>query len=170
MSTTVKKLYPRSPRYTLNIDEKRVLRFSGLPKGSKDFFTEILNLSETGMAFTLPYLDNPKMDEEIKIQFTPPGGKQIACFAKVKRIEHQNFKDDFGTNITKKVVGVFFINIHPEHIKSLNTILGKKFSQIHEQVLYERKINLLKSIFHDPFSLGVALLLGFALLISPWLF
>lgn len=170
MAESVKKLYPRAPRYTLNVDDKRVLRFSGLPRGSKDFFTEIINISESGMAFTLPYLDNPKMGETIKIQFTPPGSKSVACFATIKRIETQSFFDNFGKPITKKVVGLVFTDIHPGHIQDLKSTLGSKFDELRKNYSREQRWHKLNWILRDPIGLSIFTFCSFGIVLSSWIF
>ncbi|MCC6138000.1 MAG: PilZ domain-containing protein, partial [Bdellovibrionaceae bacterium] len=109
---TAGKIYPRSPRYVLQMKDKKVLRYAPYPRGNRAFFTEIVNLSESGMAFTVPYLDCPHKNEIIMVEFTPPGDtKSIACYAQVKRIQKMSIieSDFFQKNC--KVIAVTFTSL-----------------------------------------------------------
>jgi hypothetical protein len=123
-------LYPRSPRYVLQLNDKKVLRYAPYPRGNRSFFTEIHNLSETGMAFTVPYLDTPNQDEIIMVEFTPPGGTSIACFGHVKRV--QNFSvieaDFFQKNC--KLVAIKFVNLQEEQARAIRMALSMEFKKI----------------------------------------
>jgi type III secretory pathway component EscS len=122
---------PRSPRYVLQLNDRKVLRYAPYPRGNRSFVTEIHNLSETGMAFTVPYLDTPHTDETIMVEFTPPGGgNSIACFALVKRV--QNFtviEDDFFQK-NCKLVAVRFVNIQEEQALAIRMALAIEFKKI----------------------------------------
>ncbi len=85
-SESSKEIYPRSPRYVLQLKDKKVLRYASYPKGHRSFFTEIINMSETGMAFTVPFLDTPNKNEIIMVEFSPPNSSPIACYGKVLRV------------------------------------------------------------------------------------
>ena len=67
--------------------DKKIMRYAPYPKGHRAFFTEVVNLSETGMAFTVPFLDSPQMNETIMVEFSVPSGEPIACYAKVQRVQ-----------------------------------------------------------------------------------
>lgn len=49
--------------------------------------TEIKNVSLTGLAFTAPDDLCPLLGEVVKIQFTPPGSRQMACYGIVTRLD-----------------------------------------------------------------------------------
>lgn len=129
----VEKAYPRSPRYVLQLKDKKILRFAPIPRGTRSFFTEIVNLSETGMAFTAPYLDTPQKNEIIMVEFTPPNSSAVACFAQVKRV--QSFRiiepDFFEKNC--KLVAVTFTNLQPEQSNMIRDGLSKEFKKSHSK-------------------------------------
>jgi hypothetical protein len=141
-STPIEKTYPRSPRYTLQLKDKKILRYAPVPRGNRSFFTEIVNLSETGLAFTVPYLDTPQKNEIIMVEFTPPNGAAIACFAQVKRIQSYRIieADFFEKNC--KLVAVTFTNLQAEQSAMIRAGLGKEFrltqGQFHRQQIKMR--------------------------------
>lgn len=128
---SVGKIYPRSPRYVLQMKDKKVLRYAPYPRGNRAFFTEIVNLSETGMAFTVPFLDTPHKNEIIMIEFTPPGEAQsIACYAQVTRIQKMSIieADYFQKNC--KLVAVTFTSMPDEQRAQIRTVLTQKFKKM----------------------------------------
>jgi hypothetical protein len=127
----LEKSYPRSPRYVLQLKDKKILRYAPVPRGTRSFFTEIVNLSETGMAFTVPYLDTPQKNEIIMVEFTVPNSGPIACFAQVKRV--QSFRiieaDFFEKNC--KLVAVNFTNLQAEQSDMIRDGLSQEFKKSH---------------------------------------
>lgn len=162
---TSPKIYPRNPRYVLQLHDKKVLRFAPYPRGSRSFYTEIHNLSESGMAFTVPYLDVPNIDETIMVEFTPPGEgmNSIACFGHVKRVQNYTVieADFFQKNC--KLVAVKFSGLQPEQTTALRQALDKEFKKINlsfsRQQLRLRFLWMLKfkkrQLFWGAASLGV---------------
>lgn len=128
---TAGKIYPRSPRYVLQMKDKKILRYAPYPRGNRAFFTDIVNLSETGMAFTVPFLDTPHKNEIIMVEFTPPGQTQsIACYAMVKRIQKISIieSDFFQKNC--KLVAVIFTNLPEEQRVQIREGLGDQFKKM----------------------------------------
>jgi len=127
----VEKAYPRSPRYVLQLKDKKILRYAPVPRGTRSFFTEIVNLSETGMAFTVPYLDTPQKNEIIMVEFTAPNAGPIACFAQVQRVQSYRIiePDYFAKNC--KLVAVNFTNLQPEQSTMIREGLSQEFKKKH---------------------------------------
>lgn len=131
-------IYPRSPRYVLQLHDKKVVRFAPYPRGNRSFVTEIHNLSETGMAFTVPYLDTPNVDETIMVEFTPPGGgDSVACFGHVKRVQNYTVieADYFQKNC--KLVAVRFVNMQEPQVQAIRKALASEFKKMN--VMFSRQ-------------------------------
>ncbi|MCB0379556.1 MAG: PilZ domain-containing protein [Bdellovibrionales bacterium] len=131
-------LYPRAPRYVVQLDDNQVVRFAAFPKGSQAMHTRIINLSESGMAFLLPLLDNPKVDDVIKVEFQPPGSQAIACFAKVVRVENHKSFDSFHSHQRFKLVAVTFLELPDKQRRMLAEALGKKFVDLRKRYRREQ--------------------------------
>jgi hypothetical protein len=131
-------LYPRAPRYVIEVGDHQVVRFAQLPKGSKTMHTRIINLSESGMAFLVPYHTSPEPEEHIKVEFSPPNAQPIACFAKVVRVElHKTYSEDQRPQ-TFKLVAVEFVQMHPLQRQLLAQGLTEKFRENFEQFKKEQ--------------------------------
>jgi hypothetical protein len=135
---TASKIYPRSPRYVLQMKDKKILRFAPYPRGNRAFYTEIINLSETGMAFTVPFLDTPHKNEIIMVEFTPPNSESIACYAQVKRIQTFSIieSDFFQKNC--KLVAVTFTSLPDAQRDVIKNSLEKKFKRINRNFQFQQ--------------------------------
>lgn len=137
----LEKYQARAPRYVLNFKDNSVLRFAAYSQGNKRMHTKIVNLSESGMAFLLPMLDNPKMDEVIKVQFEAPHGTSIACFAKVVRVDTHRTFDNYHTPQTFKLIAVNFVNLPEKQQDMIRTGLTKEFKKQRRQYQIQQNIN-----------------------------
>lgn len=159
---SIEKLYPRSPRYVLQMKDTKVLRYAPYPRGNRSFFTEIVNLSETGMAFTVPYLDTPHKNEIIMVEFTPPGGAtSIACYAQVQRVQKISIieADYFQKNC--KLVAVTFTSLKEEQREQIRHVLAQKFRKINRSFkLQQVKMKFLWTLKFKKKK--VAMALGFS--------
>ena len=117
----VEELYPRAPRYVIEVGDNEIVRFAHMPRGSKTMHTRIINLSESGMAFLVPYLTAPQTGDKIKVEFTAPNTDSIACFAKVVRVQvHKTYNHDQRPQ-TFKMVAVEFEQLHPKQRQLLSS-------------------------------------------------
>lgn len=91
-SPTLPKYIQRPPRYVLQTEEKTLVRFAGPQRDPWEEGTEIFDISLTGLAFLAPSELSPTLNEIIKVEFQEPGGKQLACLARVVRLEQR--RDD----------------------------------------------------------------------------
>ena len=133
----VEELYPRAPRYEIELGDNEIVRFAHKPKGSKAMHTRIINLSESGMAFLVPYLTAPQQDEKIKVEFTGPNSESIACFAKVVRVQVHRTYHKARSPQTFKMVAVEFENMHPKQREMLSKGIQLQFRKKHAQ--YKRE-------------------------------
>lgn len=125
------ELYPRAPRYVIEVGDNQVVRFAHKPKGSKAMHTRIINISESGMAFLVPYLTAPQEGEHIKVEFTAPNSDSIACFAKVVRVQIHKTYNQHQRPQSFKMVAVEFENLHPRQRKMLSQGLTEQFKKKH---------------------------------------
>ncbi|MNK06207.1 PilZ domain protein [compost metagenome] len=95
--------------------------------------TSIKNVSLTGLAFTAPEDLCPLLGEVIKIQFIPPGAKQMACYAIVTRLE----------NISEQrmLVGVHFYKLEMPHRITLAQSLARKFKETQDRGEIDNLLN-----------------------------
>jgi hypothetical protein len=56
--------------------------------------TEIKDVSTTGLSFTAAADLSPNLGEMIRVEFTVPGSQQMACYAKVVRLQTITEKDN----------------------------------------------------------------------------
>lgn len=117
--TSLARYHGRAPRYILDTEDNYLVRVAGPKQVPWEEGTEILNISLTGLAFTAPTDLCPVLGEVIKIQFVPPGSKQMACYAIVTRLDSKN-------NETT-LVGVHFYKLDMNQRVVLAQGLAKKF-------------------------------------------
>lgn len=67
-----------------------MMRFKSENPDGTALTAKVVNVSETGLSFTMNSDEFPEVEEVLMIEFTVPGKKQIACFASVVRIEPQD--------------------------------------------------------------------------------
>ncbi len=134
-------LYPRAPRYEIELGDNQIVRFAHMPKGSKAMHTRILNLSESGMAFLVPYLTAPQEGEKIKVEFSGPNTEPMACFAKVVRVEIHRTYHKTRQPQTFKVVAIEFLNLHPKQRQMLASGVLSQLQKKHREYLRDQAWN-----------------------------
>lgn len=138
MSNFARKWFSRAPRYVLRPEDNQFIRFAN-QRNRVGAGIEILNISKTGMAFTVHRSQSPRIGEVVMVEFEVPGENQMACYARVVRLEEAS---------TKSVsVGVHFINLQRGQIRNLSSGLRKKFDELEAQqnrIQFRRKLNWLK--------------------------
>lgn len=114
MTTSLARYHARAPRYILNTEDDSLIRLSGAEQLSWEEKTELRDISLTGLSFIAPQDLSPQIGEVIKIQFSVPSSKQMACYAVVIRIEKINQIDN--------LVGVHFYKL--DRTQRLNLVQG----------------------------------------------
>jgi len=125
MNHNLARYHARAPRYILNTDDDSLIRVAGPNQIPWEEGTEIKNVSLTGLAFTAPEDLCPVLGEIIKIQFQAPGGKQMASYAIVTRL------DPLESN--KILVGLHFYKMEMGHRVALAQGLAKKLKEISDR-------------------------------------
>lgn len=123
--TSLARYHGRSPRYILNTEDDSLVRVAGPKQTPWEEGTEIKNVSLTGLAFTAPEDLCPLLGEVVKIQFTPPGSRQMACYGIVTRLEN--------ISEAKTLVGVHFYKLEMAQRIVLAQGLARKFKENQER-------------------------------------
>lgn len=129
-------------RYVLKQDNYTVGRFSTFNwfKRRKVLQAQIYDLSKGGVSLIVPSYQAPRMGEVIGVEFTVPGGEQIACFGKVVSQSEANWLGEkwkrHMSGATPIKVGVKFDNLPEKYDQlldnQLKTIIRKE--KINEQL------------------------------------
>lgn len=119
MTQALSKYLLRAPRYTLNPEDNNLIRVVGPTQEPWEEYTDIRNVSLTGLSFTTDPSFCPRLGEIIRIQFTVPGSSQMACHAIVTRLEQIESE--------KILVGVHFYKLEMSHRINLARGLVEKF-------------------------------------------
>ena len=123
--TSLARYHGRSPRYILDTEDESLVRVAGPKQVPWEEGTQIKNVSLTGLAFTAPDDLCPLLGEVIKIQFTPPGTRQMACYGVVTRLE--NITD------SRTLVGVHFDKMEMSHRIALAQGLARRFKEAQDR-------------------------------------
>lgn len=125
MNQSLARYHARSPRYILNTEDDSLIRVAGPRQVPWEEGTEIKNVSLTGLAFVAPEDLCPILGEIVKIQFQPPGAKQMASYAIVTRLDpHEE---------GKILVGLHFYKMEMGHRVALAQGLARKLKEISER-------------------------------------
>ncbi|MFN7903748.1 MAG: PilZ domain-containing protein [Pseudobdellovibrionaceae bacterium] len=119
MPQSLTKYLMRSPRYTLKPEDNSLVRVVGPKQEPWEEYTDIHNVSLTGLSFTVDAHLCPRLGEVIKLQFTVPSSQEMACFAIVTRLEQ------ISTDIT--MVGIHFYKLDIAQRINLARGLTEKF-------------------------------------------
>ncbi|BEV67493.1 hypothetical protein Bb109J_c0913 [Bdellovibrio bacteriovorus] len=131
--TSLARYHGRSPRYILNTEDESLVRVAGPKQVPWEEGTEIKNVSLTGLAFTAPDDLCPLLGEVVKIQFTPPGSRQMACYGIVTRLE--NISD------SRMLVGIHFYKLEMQQRIVLAQGLARKFKESQERGQIDDMLN-----------------------------
>jgi hypothetical protein len=135
--------------------DKKIMRYAPYPRGHRAFFTQIINLSESGMAFTVPFLDSPQLNEMMMVEFTVPGAEPMACFAQVQRVQKYTLIESDFFQKDCKLVAVKFTQMKPEQVKTLKLSLQDEFKKMN--IHFRRQQFLLKLKWYWKFKRALVL-------------
>jgi hypothetical protein len=173
MGTASSRRYiPRAPRYVLSANDSQVLRFAPMNTRGQAQVTSLRNLSTSGLAFTLPYnelastiesVTTPSEGDVIKIEFSVPGRKQIACFATIVRVDELVEWDSETGNRHYLLIAVQYRNLPSAFIRSLEISLKNRNTAATEE---DAVIDLSK--YRHLSQLTVFTAATLAMLLSLW--
>ncbi|MGE0762675.1 MAG: PilZ domain-containing protein [Bdellovibrionales bacterium] len=135
MGQALRRFVARAPRYVLRPNDNQMLRFSPNNTSNRSFSTQLMNISETGLAFLIDRGHCPSIGEFIKVEFPVPGGEQIAWFGKVVRLEefsrHPWWSDKRNSEHTGDVlVGIQFHQLPDGHRQAIRVHLQARFREL----------------------------------------
>jgi hypothetical protein len=145
VNNPVRKWFGRAPRYVLRPEDNQFVRFANEVR-QKASGIEILDISKTGMAFTVHREQVPRLGENIIIEFEAPGTGQMACFARVVRLEEQAGRASWGTPKKGIIVAVHFL-LKRGQIQHLGRGLEQKFDKLkaeQNREYFRRRLEWLK--------------------------
>lgn len=117
------RYYPRAPRYVFRPQDQRLMRFKGMDVNSSASRATTRDLSESGLSFIVDAGESPFEGEILKIEFTPPGRRQVAWFATVARVESKIDWDPISGYHNQTVVGLRFRQLSPALTRELQRSL-----------------------------------------------
>ncbi len=161
--TSLARYHGRSPRYILNTEDESLVRVAGPKQTPWEEGTEIRNVSLTGLAFTAPDDLCPLLGEVVKIQFIPPGSRQMACYAIVTRLEEMKG--------ARTLVGVHFYKLEMAQRIVLAQGLARRFKENQERGEIDGLLNKPASTlnFSNLPQLVMMVLLGLIWCTGLWL-
>lgn len=150
--SSLARYHGRSPRYILHTEDDSLVRVAGPKQTPWEEGTEIKNVSLTGLAFTAPNDLCPLLGEVVKIQFTPPGSRQMACYGIVTRLE--------SASELSTLVGVHFYKLEMPQRIALAQGLARKLKETQDRdhidgLLNPKKSNITLSNFPQFVMLGL---------------
>lgn len=139
MTSSLAKYHSRAPRYVLQPQDNTLVRVAGPHQTPWEENTEIKNISLSGLVFTAAAELCPIVGEFIKIQFSVPGGQQMACFGLVSRLEPHG-KSEI-------LVGVQFYKLEmPHRIALLQGLAQRLKDQIQQEAKFENRIDRIEMV------------------------
>lgn len=131
--TSLARYHGRSPRYILDTEDDNLVRVAGPQKMTWEEGTEIKNVSLTGLAFTAPDDLCPLIGEVVKIQFTPPGSRQMACYGIVTRLD--------SISQHRILVGIHFYKLEMAQRMTLAQGLARKLKEAQDRGQVDALLN-----------------------------
>lgn len=153
-----------SPRYRVKPHDGVSMRFFSAKK-KRVMPSQVVDISETGVAFTCSKKLMPQIGEVIKIEFNPPGGVQMACLGRVIRMEEPRESSTWAKFPDTIKVGVMFHGMPHAYKRvlseSLRGVLGLELTE-HGKWIRPRSIRNLWVVRNGPSILITFCLVGLA--------
>lgn len=140
MAYALKKYFARAPRYLFEKKDNSSIRFARPNKdgNKKSYSTTLVDVSQSGASFLVHKDLDPKLNETLMVEFTVPGSEQMACYAKVVRLDHQVH------NSNEVAIAVSFHELMSSHKNNLAKGLQKKFRHLKTK----KQLDLMVKKFH----------------------
>lgn len=172
MAQPLRKFVARAPRYLLRPDDNRMMRFAADNEQHRTYSTQFYNVSESGLAFIVDRKSAPRVGDLIKLEFSIPGGDQIAWFAKVVRIEEHQVAPWWSERRDREevrdvLIGVTFQALPEGHRRAIRQHLQTRFQEVVRENKRRRLRHLALFIAEHGWQLvvyAIAALLTFSML------
>lgn len=112
----------RAHRYRLLATDGSSLRFQSQRWG-RVYSADILDVSETGLAFLVPRKWAPKPGKNISMEFSFRGGMRIACIARVVRVAEYRAAKNGNTDEDLVRIGVMYHTIHRRFTRVISDLV-----------------------------------------------
>jgi hypothetical protein len=140
MTQQLSQYFQRAPRYVLLPQDNCLIRLAGPKQIPWEEGTEIKDVSTTGLSFTAASDLSPTLGETIRVEFTVPGSQQMACYAKVVRLQTLTEKDN--------LIGIEFDMLNSPQKQNLQSGLKTRANADIETPIESSKLPLgLKVVF-----------------------
>lgn len=155
-------LIKRSPRYQVRENDGIRMRFFSA-KTKRIVPVDVVDISDSGVAFVTNVKHAPKIGEVLKVDFNPPGSMQIACLARVVRME-EPVRDSKHSGYDKIKIAVTFHNLPMSYqrllTESISEVIGMEMKSQSQQAFWDSVYNSwwyqnLYSIFFSTVLLGL---------------
>ena len=123
MGSKAKKITRGSPRYTFTESDSKTIRFTS-SKSRKIILSQLIDISETGIAFSTSFKLCPRIGEIIKMDFAPPGSFQIAVEGRVVRTEEPTQYSNWARFPGTIKVGIVFYHVPKAYKQILNDTIS----------------------------------------------
>lgn len=143
------RYHTRSPRYLLRPEDRSLMRFAGMETRGSSVTTQVQDLSETGLSFTIHGELTPHEGDMLKVEFTVPDRNQIACFATVVRVEERKEWDPTLGPLSYNLVAIQFRNLPAAHHRALQAGLRARTDNETDGLLNDSKTDGLIQQQHD---------------------
>jgi hypothetical protein len=164
--THARRYLERPPRYVLNPLDQSMMRFKENEPGGIAVRARVVNISETGLSFEMSGPDLPYVDEILKIEFTIPGQRQIACFANVVRIEPRKaWHPLHGERFTMKI-GLRFHELPDLYKRALKKSLDERVAR-EEEFDDAGEISMVTRAIHFSLATAGLLMLFVTMQVAP---
>ncbi len=161
MTEPLQRYYQRAPRFILRPQENSFIRFAGPRRDPWEEDTQIKNISMSGLIFSAPVDIAPEIGEMIKVQFEVPGASQMACWARVQRIN--------AVSNEKVMIAIQFEKLELAHKLLLKYGLNQKKKNDEKLNRREKLMSLPLWIAHNSSSVFKLLFISSALAVL-WYF
>ncbi len=137
MSASIGRFFTRAPRYLFRPHDHSLLRYATLATTGVSHTTLIHDLSETGLSFLCSFGVPPEEGEVLKLEFTVPGRKQIACFATVVRVEQRSVWSAENGDALFYLVAIQFRNLPFAHRRALQVGLQPRTRDSEDAIILD---------------------------------
>ena len=174
MPNSARKFIQRSPRYIIQPNDDRYVRFARKEDTEQSYTTRLLNISTTGLAFVADRDCSPNIGDLIKVEF-PIGSERFAWWGRVVRLQEYQQSVWSTANDPSLISDDIFIGVHFHdlpigHSEEIKKHLEHKFIELVKSQNKEKLLTLVEFLARHIWAVliyGVCAILTFGILL--WL-
>lgn len=162
MSSRAVKFISRAPRYTLNANDNRFMRYAPHHDKGHSYTTRFVDISQTGLAFITDRENAPKLSDLIKVEIPLNEQNSIAWWARVVRVEeyapHKWYMKSKGLQDENQVlVAIVFHELPPSHVRQIRQTLDQKFAEVRALERREKMKHLTRYLVEQAWKILIYL-------------